>query len=89
MKTTDYFCIRQVDSNGRIVVPKEIRERLGIIDSRTPLEMYLEEDRAIIKVHTPGCFLCGEMSDTIEFKGKRVCIDCIEKLGKVKELNED
>ncbi len=89
MTANNYFCIRQIDANGRIVVPKEIRERLGIIDTQTQLEMYLDGDKAVIKVHTPGCLICGAMENTVEFKNKRICPDCIDRLAKIKELNQD
>lgn len=87
--TSNFYCTREVDSTGRMLIPKEVRERFGIVNGKTTLEMYIEDDKAIIKVHAPGCFLCGEISNTVEFKGKRVCLDCIDKLVKIKELNVD
>lgn len=88
MKKNDtYYDSRHVDEAGRIVIPKPMRDRIGIVSDKTPLEIYSESDKIVIKVHTPGCVICGNIENTVELKGKRVCFDCIEKLNKIREIN--
>ena len=84
----DYFCIRQIDPQGRLVLPKEIRDRLGIVEGKTPLRLSLSGDSIVIKVLTPSCFICGETEGTIKLKDKHVCEKCLEKLNEIKKINE-
>ncbi len=77
-----------IDDVGRIVIPKSMRKHLGITSKKTPLEMYVDSDKLVIKVFTPGCIICGETENTFELKGKKVCKNCIEKLNKIKEISE-
>lgn len=88
MKKDETFCDgHHLDEVGRIVIPKPMRKKLGIDLQKTPLEMYTEDDKVIIKVYNPGCVFCSSNENTIELKGKRVCLECIDKLNKIKELN--
>lgn len=82
------YYLRPIDEAGRIVIPKELRKILGIIPDETNLEIYMDSDKIIIKKHAPGCFFCGKVEDTLEFKGQKICLDCLERLNKIKEINE-
>ena len=71
--------VRKVDELGRIVLPIELRRSLGI-EVRDPLEIYVDEDTILLKKYSPLCILCGESDDLVEYKGKKICRKCIEKL---------
>ncbi len=77
MKSTGI--VRNIDELGRIVVPKEIRERLGIA-SNDPVEIFMEEDRIILKKYFPVCHFCGSEEDILTFKSKNICQRCIKEL---------
>ena len=77
MKSTGI--VRNIDELGRIVVPKEIRERLGIA-SCDPVEIFMEEDRIILKKYFPVCHFCGAEEDILTFKSKNICQRCINEL---------
>lgn len=77
MKTTGI--VRKVDELGRIVVPIELRRSLGIGD-RDAVEIYMKDDSIIIKKHQPSCVFCGSAENTIDYRGKVVCRDCIENM---------
>ena len=73
--------VRNMDKMGRIVLPKEMR---GIfhIKAGDPLELYYDEVAAtiILVPYRPGCLICGEMEGLAEFKEKKVCKSCLEKM---------
>lgn len=73
--------VRKVDELGRIVIPIELRRNLGI-EIRDPMEIYVDEEAIMLKKYTPACILCGESDDLIEYKGKKICRMCINKLEK-------
>ena len=77
MKTTGI--VRKVDELGRIVVPIELRRSLGIGD-RDAVEIYMKDDSIIIRKHQPSCVFCGSVDDTVEYRDKVVCRDCIENM---------
>ena len=44
--------IRRIDDLGRILIPKEIRRTLGIIDG-DPIEFFYEDDMICLKKYNP------------------------------------
>ncbi|GAB6138115.1 AbrB/MazE/SpoVT family DNA-binding domain-containing protein [Halanaerobaculum tunisiense] len=77
MKSTGI--VRKVDGLGRMVIPIELRRTLGI-DTKDPLEIYVDGDKVIFKKYEPACVFCGEAGDVTEFKDKLICSDCIEEV---------
>lgn len=57
--------VRKIDDLGRVVIPKEIRRTLGIVEG-DPLEIYTDRDGGVIlKKYKPNmaCAVTGEVSD--------------------------
>ena len=77
MKSTGI--VRNIDELGRIVVPKEIRQRLGIAKN-DPVEIYVEGDNIILRKYTPVCHFCGTEENVTAFKGKNVCLACVAEI---------
>jgi transcriptional pleiotropic regulator of transition state genes len=71
--------VRSVDELGRIVIPKEMRTKMNI-SSSDPIEIYVEEDRIILKKYENACNFCGSSEGLTEFKGKMICSECIGEL---------
>ncbi|MBE6075921.1 MAG: AbrB/MazE/SpoVT family DNA-binding domain-containing protein [Clostridium lundense] len=79
MKSTGV--VRRVDDLGRIVIPKELRRTLDIVE-KDALEIYTEGEQIILKKYAPACIFCGEASEVINFKGKNICKSCLKELKK-------
>lgn len=73
MKSTGI--VRKVDDLGRIVLPVELRRRLGI-SKRDPLEIFVHDDQIILQKSTAACIFCGSEDGVSEFKGKGICQNC-------------
>ena len=72
--------IRPVDKMGRVVIPKEIRERLKIENDKDSFEIYTDGDLVILKKYQASCVFCGSLEDSVAYNGYTVCKKCIEKL---------
>ena len=70
---------RTIDELGRVVIPKDIRNGLGIAP-RDRLNVYAEDSRIIIEKEEDSCALCSGREDLTEFDGKYICESCIRKL---------
>ncbi len=79
MKSTGV--VRKIDELGRIVLPIELRRVLGI-GEKDPVEIYVEEDRIILKKYNDSCVFCGQTKDIKTYKGKNVCSKCVKALNK-------
>ena len=77
MKSTGI--VRNVDELGRIVVPKEIRKKMGIASS-DPVEIYVDGDKIILTKYLPCCSFCASEDGVVEFKGKKICTACLEEI---------
>lgn len=72
--------VRRIDELGRVVLPKELRDTLGI-KSGDALEIYTGTDQIVLKKYAPGCSLCGEVDNRLlTFKDKQICTQCIKDL---------
>ncbi len=72
--------IRPVDELGRIVLPVETRKMMDL-NPKDGVEVFIEDDKIILKKYRPSCIFCGEADGVVDFKGKKVCRSCIEALG--------
>lgn len=70
---------RKLDALGRIVIPKEIREVMGV-NLGDGFQVFVDEDRVILRPYVPGCTFCDEIDDLISFRGRNVCSKCHEQL---------
>ncbi|MBQ7363035.1 MAG: AbrB/MazE/SpoVT family DNA-binding domain-containing protein [Clostridia bacterium] len=77
MKSTGI--VRCVDELGRIVVPKEMRQKMGI-ENGDPVEIFADGDRIILEKYRSLCHFCSSDEDIVEFYGKNICRKCIEEL---------
>ena len=77
MKSTGI--VRNVDELGRIVIPKEMRKKMGIASS-DPLEIYVEADKIILTKYVTSCSFCESGEETTDFKGKKICKACLQEL---------
>ncbi len=72
--------IRGVDRMGRVVIPKEIRNQLGLRGEKDFLEIFTEGDFILLKKFEPTCIFCGKLGENLELSGHSVCRECLEKL---------
>ena len=70
---------RRVDMLGRVVIPKELRDKYGM-KSGTPVEMNVDGDSIVLSVYKPECFFCKSKDNVIEYKNTHICSDCINTL---------
>lgn len=68
MKSTGI--VRRVDELGRIVLPIELRRSLNI-NERDTLEIFVDDEKIILKKYEPADIFTGSMDDLIEYKGKK------------------
>ncbi len=81
MKATGF--VRKIDDLGRMVIPKELREAMGI-DFKDPIEIFVDDDNIIVlKKYAPTCIICGSSENIIEHGGKEVCKECWDDMLKI------
>jgi len=72
---------RKIDELGRIVLPIELRKKLGI-EQRDPVEIYVDGDMIILKKYESECIFCGAHKNLIQHKGKHICESCVKTISK-------
>ena len=85
--------VRRVDDLGRIVIPKEIRDKLSI-DDGAPMELYIFSDAVLFRKYIPdetmGVDPFGvhyeEFGYLINFIAGEKAIDSIEGMGQIRSL---
>ena len=71
--------VRKIDELGRIVLPIELRNKMDI-NTKDSVEIFVDNDKIILKKYQPCCVFCGNADNVTMFKGKLVCRDCIEEV---------
>ena len=73
--------VRHIDELGRIVIPIEIRKRLGI-GEKDPVEISLYGDTILLEKPHSVCVFCGSGEKLGEHRGRSVCRSCIRELAR-------
>lgn len=71
--------VRRVDELGRIVIPMELRKTMDIND-KDAIEIFVEDDKIILKKYNPACIFCGESNNVMMYKGKLICEECAKAI---------
>ena len=74
--------VRRIDTLGRIVLPKEIRDTLDI--NEAPVEILVENDSIILRKYQPSCVFCGSFENVTPYMNKLVCAKCRHELSENK-----
>ncbi|MCC8023000.1 MAG: AbrB/MazE/SpoVT family DNA-binding domain-containing protein, partial [Clostridiales bacterium] len=59
---------REVDSLGRIVLPRTILKQMNVHLGEDAMEFFLDEIRIILRRYERGCIFCSERTDVVPFK---------------------
>lgn len=86
MKSTGI--VRKLDELGRITLPIELRRTLGVSE-RDPLEIFVDEDKIVLKKYEPADIFNGEKNELFDFCGKKVSKASITELAKLAGLIEE
>ncbi len=73
--------VRKVDDLGRIVLPIELR-RLLEINEKDALEIFIEDDKIILRKYAPYDIFTGSMEDLVDYNGKKISKQTIKELAK-------
>lgn len=52
---------------------------LGIANT-DPVEIFVEDDRIVLKKYVSVCHFCGNSENLVEYKDKKVCRHCISEM---------
>lgn len=74
--------VRKVDELGRVVIPIELRRTLSIAE-KDALEIFTEGDAIILRKYQEACSICMNTKGVRDFKGKKICNECIEVIKSV------
>lgn len=79
MKSTGI--VRKVDELGRVVLPIELRRGLDIHE-KDALEIFVDDEKIILKKYEPADIFTGSMDDLIDYKGKKISKESIIEMAK-------
>ena len=71
-----------MDELGRIVLPVELRRTLDIAE-RDELEIYLDDDKVVLKKYEPSCVFCASMRGLVAYRGRNICEECAQEIKKL------
>ncbi len=74
--------VRNLDELGRIVLPMELRNKLGIKE-KDPIEIFTKGSSIILQKYERSCIFCGSSEKLVTYSDKLVCNKCLEKLQKL------
>lgn len=83
MKSTGI--VRKVDELGRVVLPIELRRNLDI-NEKDALEIFVDDEKIILKKYEPADIFSGSMDDLIDYKGKKISKATIIELAELAGL---
>ena len=73
--------IRKTDEQGRLVIPKSLRTRLGIGEDEQ-VEIIEAGDSFTVRRARPRCVFCRSENSLTEFMDQYICGECSVKINK-------
>lgn len=81
--------IRKIDDLGRVVLPIEIRRKLGW-ETGTPIEIKEVRESIVLGKAAAACMVCGSQEKLIvDDKEKYICENCLDRFNKTGQKEED
>ena len=74
--------VRRIDRLGRIVIPKEVRDALGL-GRDAELAVGVDEESLVLEPQSLVCAFCGGHEHVIPFHGKGICVDCLREVREI------
>lgn len=74
--------VRNLDNLGRVTLPIELRRNLNL-DIKDPVEIFVEDDKIILRKYEPCDVFTGAKDDLVEYQGKMVSKETIRELAKI------
>ena len=71
--------VRNIDELGRIVIPKELRNKLDMHEGSS-VEIFAQDNTICLRRFYKGCHFCGNAEGITEFKEKLICRSCLDEL---------
>lgn len=71
--------MRAIDDLGRIVIPKDIREKLNIKANDT-FNIYEDNGLIILEPSTKRCYSCKSTENVAQCGDVTLCIDCAKRI---------
>lgn len=68
--------VRSLDSLGRLVLPIELRRLLSIDAKEARVEIYVDEDKIVLRKYSPACIFCGSTDEIADYQGRNICKAC-------------
>ncbi len=85
MKSTGI--VRKIDDLGRMVIPIELRKTMNI-NKKDPMEIFVDEEKIILKKYEPACIFCDNTDNTVDFKGRTICQECLDNMMELVDQEE-
>lgn len=80
---------RAIDGLGRIVLPKEIRDSMGL-KTGVRLNIGVSNDCIVLRKNTAFCACCGGTHDhMLHHAGVAICEDCFSKFEPSEDTEEE
>jgi len=71
---------KKLTKSGGMTIPSDLRRELNL-QPGDAVDIDNQGDKLIISAHIDRCFICQEEQDTVKYRGKVFCRQCIETLG--------
>ncbi len=75
--------VRKIDDLGRIVIPKELRKKLGL-EQKDSLEIFIDGNSIMLRKYEKGCIFCNNSKDLQVYKDKLICKKCLDTISELK-----
>ena len=83
----DEGIIRSLDPMGRVVIPKEMRKLLNVMDG-DKVRIIKENNSVVIKRVADSCLVCGSEQDLIEYKDVCLCRNCVKEMDRMSDTKK-
>lgn len=85
LKKKETGIVRELDTQGRIVIPKGLWPAIEI-QAGDSLEVFTDGRQIVCRKYQPGCVFCGSVNGVKDVHGVHVCRKCAKEISGLRPL---
>ena len=72
--------VREIDSVGRVVIPKQLRKDFGLTSADSHVIITAENGCIVMRKAVNACVFCKSEHELSEFSGQFICAACLSDI---------
>ncbi len=76
--------VREIDSVGRVVIPKQLRNEFDLTEINSRVVISSENGSIVMRKAISNCTFCKSETDLKDYSGQHICASCLSQIKQIR-----